>query len=80
VASTGAGSAQSAAEGTSRTTGTGGEWAWRYRSLAYCMYVCMVERSRSELARLGALLVAVSGNCKVLIVHRCFWLGLAVSV
>ena len=76
AASTGAGSGQSAAEGTTRTTG--GEWAWRYRSLAYCMYVCMVERSRSELARLGALLVAVSGNCKVLTVHRCFWLGLAV--
>jgi hypothetical protein len=76
-ASTGAGSGQSAAEGTCRTTG--GEWAWRCRSLAYCiMYVCMIENSRSELARLGALLVAVSGNCKVLTVHRCFWPGLAV--
>jgi hypothetical protein len=42
------------------------------------MYVCMIENSRSELARLGALLVAVSGNCKVLTVHRCFWPGLAV--
>jgi len=38
----------------------------------------MVERSRSELARLGVLHVAVSGNCKVLTGHLCFWLGLVV--
>jgi hypothetical protein len=49
AASTGAGSARLAAEGTSRTTG--GEWARGYRVLAYCVYVRIVERSRSEFAR-----------------------------
>lgn len=73
AASTGAGSAQSAAEGTSRTTG--GEWAWRYRScLAYCMYVWLRGADRSLL---GALFVAVSGSCMMFTGHRCFWLGLA---